>query len=207
MVTQSVPFIYSNMITNLKIRFFILFTIIIFYLIYQNNQIEKYKNLYSIESNNYKSSINDKIVLKLSIDQLRYQQDSILHKMDSVIKLSNIKYKNLIGISYIKEVIIRYDTLRLKDTVFQKDIDIDTIIGDKWYSLKLSLKYPSEIIIIPSFLNEKYIISSIKKKYIKPKKKWPLYWFQSKQLIEEVIIKDSNPYIQNNEVKYVKIIK
>ena len=84
------------MITNLKIGFFILFTILIFYLIYQNNQIEKYKNLYSIESNNYKSSINDKIVLKLSIDQLRYQQDSILHKMDSVIKLSNAICANAI---------------------------------------------------------------------------------------------------------------
>ena len=139
----------------------------------QYKQSEKYKKLYIIESNNYKATIKKNRYLLLTNDQLKYQQDSILHRMDSVVKANKIKKPQ--SISYINEAVKKKDTIRLKDTIFVKDFKLDTIIGDKWFNTKLHMEYPSTISVEPSFNNEKYIVSSLKKEFIKPKKKWPFY--------------------------------
>jgi hypothetical protein len=62
----------------------------------------------------------------------------------------------------------KQDTIRLKDTIFVKDLKIDTIIGDKWIKKKLKLRYPNIIIIDEEIYNEKNISWSNKRETINP---------------------------------------
>lgn len=150
--------------------YIVLILIILF--LYRSNQ--ENKRQYSISENNYKSELLSKVgenrMLQLTLDQFRFQQDSIMQKMDSVIKENKIKDKTIQYLSYQKTETTKTDTIVLRDTVFQKGIDIDTTLLDPYYKLNLKLKYPSSIIVNPSFINENYIISSYKKETIKPKK-------------------------------------
>ena len=58
----------------------------------------------------------------------------------------------------------KVDTITLVDTIFTPTVDLDTTIGDKWYSLNLKLKYPSSIIVSPTFTSEKNGIYVFKKR-------------------------------------------
>ena len=50
------------------------------------------------------------------------------------------------------------DTVRFNDTIFVKDLEVDTIIGDRWIKKHLYLKYPNTIIINEDIYNEKNIV-------------------------------------------------
>ena len=109
---------------------------------------------------------------------------------------------------YLLSEATKKDTIVFRDTLFRKPtLDIDTIIGDKWYSIRLGLKYPNLITINPTFISEKYIIVNKKKETINPPKKFFLFrWFQKKHLVMEVHIKEKNPYIKEIDNKFVEII-
>ena len=92
--------------------------------------------------------------------------------------------------------------------MFVKDVAIDTIIGDNWYNLNLKLKYPSTIMVSPTFVSEQYVIINNAKVYNKkPSKIFFIRWFQKKHNIVEVNIKEKNPYIKNKESKFIKVLK
>ena len=83
---------------------------------------------------------------QLSISQLEYFQDSILRALDETRKELKIKDKNLKALQAIQSSFKKTDTIRITqvDTLFKEpDLAIDTLLGDKWYSLKLGLRYPS----------------------------------------------------------------
>jgi len=193
------------MIIKIYFAVFVIFVLLCGALLTQYRSSKKYKALYDVEANNYKATIDKNRVLMLTNVQLKYQQDSILSKMDSIVKSNKIKKPQTI--LYTKEVSKRSDTIIIKDTIFVTGFKLDTIIGDKWFNDRLVLEYPSKIIIEPEYNNEKYIITNLKKETVKPKKIWPLCILQRKQWIEEIKIIDINPYVKNKEVKYVKIIK
>lgn len=186
--------------------YIVLILIILF--LYRSNQ--ENKRQYSISENNYKSELLSKVgenrMLQLTLDQFRFQQDSIMQKMDSVIKENKIKDKTIQYLSYQKTETTKTDTIVLRDTVFQKGIDIDTTLLDPYYSLNLKLKYPSEIVVSPKFINENYIISHYKKETIKPRKCWPLRWFQRKHIVGEITVVNSNIYSSQKESKFIEII-
>jgi len=50
------------------------------------------------------------------------------------------------------------DTIKFRDTIFVKNLKIDTIIGDKWIKKKLHLEYPNVIIIDEEIYSEKSIV-------------------------------------------------
>jgi len=176
-------------------------------LFYQYVKIKDLNVKYITEANNYKASIDNSIKLKLTIDQLELQNDSISKKIDSVILSNKIKSKTISSVSYIKQKVSKKDTLIISDTIFVKNLNLDTVIVDKWSRIKIVLKYPSIIALEQQFTNEQYIVSSVKKETVKPKKIWPLCIFQKKQLIERVSIFNSNPYVTNKEQRYINIIK
>lgn len=177
-------------------------------LLYHSNQ--RNKEAYSIAESNYKTELlaknGENRTLQLTLDQFKYQQDSIMQKMDSVIKDNKIKEKTINFLAYQKTEITKTDTIRLVDTVFQKGVDIDTTLVDPYYYLNLKLKYPSEIIVTPKFINENYIISHYKKETIKPRKCWPLRWFQRKHIVGEITVVNSNIYSSQKESKFIEII-
>ena len=148
-------------------------------------------------------------VFKFTIEQLNYYNDSILQKMNDVRKELKIKDKDLKQMQYLLSEATKKDTIIFRDTLFKEpSLNIDTLIGDKWYNIRLGLKYPNLITTNPTFISEKYIIVNKKKETINPPKKFFLFrWFQRKHWVMEVNIKEKNPYIKEVNNKFVEIIE
>lgn len=156
------------------------------------------------------SSLKDENrAFKFTVEQLNYYNDSILQKMNDVKKELKIKDKNLKQLQYLLSVSTKKDTVLFTDTIFRdKNLALDTIIGDKWYNIRLGLKYPNLIYTEPTFTSEKYIIVNKKKETVNPPKKFFLFrWFQRKHWVMEVHIKEKNPYIKEVNNKFVEIIE
>jgi hypothetical protein len=81
-------------------------------------------------------------------------------------------------------------------------------MGDKWYQLSLGLEYPSMITVKPYFKSEKHIVVSSKKETVNPPKKFFLFrWFQKKHVIIHVDVIEKNPYVSDENSRYVEIMK
>lgn len=179
------------------------------------NDAQKYKGLYDKERQNVEayenlnSSLSEDIKeFQLTIDELRNSKDSINRELASQIEARKIKDKTVQSIQYTTSVASKTDTIVLTDTIFKRPVDVDTIVGDKWYNLKLSLKYPSTIITQPTFKSEKYVVIHTKKEYDKkPSKIFFIRWFQKKHTSVVVDVEEKNPYIENGENRFIKIIK
>ena len=183
------------------------------YTLYTNNQKLKEETVTLISNQKAfiaeNSSLKDENrVFKFTVEQLNYYNDSILQKMNDVRKELKVKDKNLKQLQYLLSVSTKKDTVLFTDTVFRdKSLALDTIIGDKWYNIRLGLKYPNLIYTEPTFTSEKYIIVNKKKETVNPPKKFFLFrWFQRKHWIMEVHIKEKNPYIKEIDNKFVEII-
>lgn len=184
------------------------------YILYNRNQ--DLKEEISVSMSNQKAFIaensslkEENRVFKFTVEQLNYYNDSILQKMNDVRKELKIKDKDLKQMQYLLSEATKKDTIVFRDTLFRDPtLDIDTIIGDKWYSIRLGLKYPNLITANPTFISEKYIIVNKKKETINPPKKFFLFrWFQRKHWVMEVNIKEKNPYIKEVNNKFVEIIE
>ena len=184
------------------------------YTLYNRNQ--DLKEEISVSMSNQKAFIaensplkDDSRVFKFTIEQLNYYNDSILQKMNDVRKELSIKNKNLKQMQYLLSEATKKDTIVFRDTLFREpSLNIDTLIGDKWYNIRLGLKYPNLITTNPTFVSEKYIIVNKKKETINPPKKFFLFrWFQRKHTILEVNMVERNPYIENKNNRFIEIIK
>ena len=184
------------------------------YTLYNRNQ--DLKEEISVSMSNQKAFIaensslkEENRVFKFTVEQLNYYNDSILQKMNEVRKELKIKDKNIKQLQYLLSVSTKKDTVLFTDTIFRdKSLALDTIIGDKWYNIRLGLKYPNLITTNPTFISEKYIVVSKKRETINPPKKFFLFrWFQRKHWVMEVNIKEKNPYIKEVNNKFVEIIE
>ena len=184
------------------------------YILYNRNQ--DLKDEISVSMSNQKAFIaensslkEENRVFKFTVEQLNYYNDSILQKMNNVRKELKIKDKNIKQLQYLLSVSTKKDTVLFTDTIFRdKSLALDTIIGDKWYNIRLGLKYPFYIYTEPTFTSEKYIIVNKKKETVNPPKKFFLFrWFQRKHWVMEVHIKEKNPYIKETNNKFVEIIE
>ena len=184
------------------------------YTLYNRNQ--DLKEEISVSMTNQKAFITENTSLKeenrafkFTVEQLNYYNDSILQKMNDVRKGLKIKDNNLKQMQYLLSEATKKDTIVFRDTLFREpSLNIDTLIGDKWYNIRLGLKYPNLIYTKPTFTSEKYIIVNKKKETINPPKKFFLFrWFQKKHWVMEVHIKEKNPYIKEINNKFVEIIE
>lgn len=148
-------------------------------------------------------------VFQFTIDQLNYYNDSIIKKMNEVRLELKLKTEKIASMQYLLSQASKKDTIVLTDTIFiDPKLKVDTIIGDEWYRLQLGLEYPNKIMINPSFTSEKYIMTHTQKETIEPPKKFCIArWFQKKHTILEVKIIEKNPYIEEQESKFIEIIK
>jgi hypothetical protein len=179
------------------------------------NDLEKYKELYAREQLNveayeqYSSTLRDELrEFQFTMDELRASRDSINNKILAEIDRLKIKDKNVQYLQYNTSVINKVDTIMMSDTIFKEPVAIDTIIGDRWYTMKLGLKYPSTIVTEPTFTSEKYVVISTKKEYNKtPSKIFFIRWFQKKHTVVTVDMEEKNPYIKNKDSRFIKIVK
>lgn len=184
------------------------------YILYTNNQ--KLKEEISISMSNQKAFIaensslkEENRVFKFTVEQLNHYNDSILQKMNEVRKELKIKDRDLKQMQYLLSEAQKKDTIIFRDTLFREPkLKIDTLLGDKWYQMKLGLRYPNTIITEPKFISEKYIIADYKKETINPPKKCAIVrWFQKKHKIIEIEVVEKNPYIENKQQKFIEIVK
>lgn len=172
-------------------------------------------NLLGISKSNEKAYIaeNDSIknqnnVFQFTIDEYKQANDSISLKLKAEQKELGIKDRKLVSMQYYIDHFLKTDTTYINDTVFVEGTDIDTIIGDKFYSLDMHLQYPNKITTKISFINEKEIFVSLKTETINPPYKFCIWrWFQKKQNIAIVDVKDSNPYLVKSKNRFIQIIK
>ena len=184
------------------------------YTLYTNNK--KLKEEISISMSNQKAFIaensslkEENRVFKFTIEQLNHYNDSILQKMNEVRKELKIKDKDLKQMQYLLSEAQKKDTVIFRDTLFREPtLKIDTLLGDRWYQMKLELRYPSTIITEPKFVSEKYVIVDYKKETINPPKKCAIArWFQKKHKVVEVEVVEKNPYIENKQQRFIEIVK
>lgn len=120
----------------------------------------------------------------------------------------NIKDKNIKSLQYMLSKASRNDTIVFRDTIFRNDLKVDTVLGDKWYQLKLGLRYPNVINVSPNFISEKFVLVNYSKETINPPKKcWLLRLFQRKHKVIRVEVIEKNPYIINEHNKFIEIIR
>lgn len=182
----------------------------------QYEKVNSLKTELSISKSNEKAFIaennglkEENIAFKFTIDQLNYFNDSLTTKMNEVRKELKIKDKDLKQMQYLLSQAQKTDTIRFRDTLFiDKTLQLDTLIGDEWYNIRLGLKYPNLITTTPTFKSETYIITSSKKETINPPKKCAIArWFQKKHRVVEVEIVEKSPYIENKQQRFIEIIE
>lgn len=147
---------------------------------------------------------------KLTIDQLKNSNDSIFQELNEARKELKVKDSKLKSLQYVSSSFSKVDTITLKgDTIFKDShVNIDTLLSDKWYSVRVGLKYPSTVSIEPKFLSIKYIVVSAKKETVNPPKRFFLFrWFQKKQIRLNIDVVEKNPYVQNQDNRFVEIVR
>lgn len=158
----------------------------------------------------FSNSKNKNRAFKLTIDQLKNSNDSIFQELNEAKKKLKVKDSKLKSLQYISSSFSKVDTITLKgDTIFKDShIDIDTLLSDEWYSVKMGLKYPSTVTVEPTFKSIKYIVVSAKKETVNPPKRFFLFrWFQKKQIRLNVDVVEKNPYVQNQDNRFVEIVR
>ena len=184
------------------------------YILYNNNQ--DLKSELSISKSNEKAFVLENSGLKdqnrafqFTVEQLEYFNDSLITKMNEVRKELKIKDDNLKQMQYLLSEAQKKDTVVFRDTLFREPtLKIDTLLGDRWYQMKLGLRYPSTIITEPKFVSEKYIIVDYRKETIDPPKKcFIARWFQKKHKVVEVNVVEKNPYIENKQQRFIEIVE
>lgn len=205
MVTKYIRIIVSALLVSLATGSYVLY-----------NKNQSLKEELSISISNEKAFIAENSSLKeenrvfrFTVEQLNYYNDSVLQKMNDVRKELRIKDDNLKQMQYLLSEAAKKDTIVFRDTLFREPaLDIDTLVGDKWYQMRLGLKYPGTITTDPKFVSEKYIMVDYKKETINPPKKcWLLRLFQKKHKVVEVNVVEKNPYIENKQQRFIEIVE
>lgn len=158
----------------------------------------------------FSNSENKNRAFKLTIDQLRNSNDSIFKELNKARKELKVKDSKLKSLQYVSSNFSKVDTITLKgDTIFKDShVNIDTLLSDEWYSVKVGLKYPSTVTVEPTFKSIKYIVVSAKKETVNPPKRFFLFrWFQKKQIRLNVDVVEKNPYMQNQDNRFVEIVR
>jgi hypothetical protein len=185
-------------------------------IVYYLNETVKYKELYNKELTNvkaYQSENNDlknqSIAHMMTIDQLIASKDSSDIALKETLKKLNVKPKNVVSAGSVTSNIEKRDSIIfIHDTIFQSKVNIDTIIGDKWYKAQVGLHYPSRIDLTVSVQSVKHIVVHNKKETINPPKKfWLFRLFQRKHTIQEVLVDEENPHIKSGSQRFINIIK
>lgn len=183
------------------------------YVLYNNTQELKQKLSISISNEKAFLERNSELqeesrAFQFTVQQLEFSKDSLLQKVNNLRKSLDIKDKDLKRMEYLLSEASKTDTIILRDTIFKDPtLNIDTLMGDKWYSLELGLKFPNTIIVKPSFEISTGIFTNLRKETIKPPKKFFLArWFQKKHKVLEVKVVEENPYVNKKEQLFIEIL-
>lgn len=179
----------------------------------QCSSSNKYKALYEKELQNVEayqianSGLEGEIRQhRMTISELYASKDSIDRKLVAVMQKLKISDKKVQELQYQLSQAKKVDTIKVSDTIFVPDVNIDTTIGDYWYNLRLQMQYPSTVITTPTFNSEQYIYIYNEKKYVGGKSKcFFINWFKKTYISTEVKVEEKNPHIKIQNQKFIKI--
>ena len=97
----------------------------------------------------------EKTAYQISISQFKALNDSISLKLNEARKELGIKDKQLNSMTYVHTVYSKADTIIINDTIFKTlTFEMDTILRNDWYTLRVGLKFPSMIAVKPEYKSE-----------------------------------------------------
>lgn len=142
--------------------------------------------------------------LQLTIDQLNYSQDSIIQRLMETKKELRIRNRDLQRLEYVSSSFERIDTIYTTDTLFMRDMRLDTVVGDQWMNTHVILSYPNEISVKSTARSEKHVLVHSTRETINPPKKFFLCrWFQKKHTVIKVEVIEKNPHIKSTENVFI----
>lgn len=167
--------------------------------------IELYDNNFKALNLKCDSLNNEAIAYKFEVEQLEYINDSIINKLNESRKELKIKDQTIQQMYYILTESSIKDTVTFKDTVFRDNfVKIDTTLGNAWYSLDIKALTPTSIKYDISYTSELEMFAYKSKEYVGiPKKCFISRWFQKKQNVIRVEVKDNNPYAVIKNKKFI----
>ena len=98
---------------------------------FQKKRTDELRNSWSISENNYKASNKKNLAYQLTIKQLELSKDSLDIRLIEFKKRLKLKDSKINSMMIIIDSLRKQDTVEFRDTIFVKDLKIDTIIGDK----------------------------------------------------------------------------
>jgi len=181
----------------------------------QSAKIKRLNTELLVSTNNNKAyeaerdSLRDNAVqFQFTIDQLKYSKDSLVNRINEIRKQVKTKDKQITELQYFASVTQKRDSVVVHDTIFQKGVVLDTLLGDDWSQLAIRAEYPNILDVNYSFKNETLVVMHDSRVTVDPPKKcWLARLFQKKQTIVEIDVVQENPYCVNKEQKFIQIVK
>lgn len=181
----------------------------------QYNKIKELNAELLVSTNNNKayeaerdSLRNNAIQFQFTMDQLKHSKDSLINRINEIRKQVNAKDKQITELQYFASVTQKRDSVVVHDTIFQKGVVLDTLLGDDWSQLAIRAEYPNVLNVDYSFKNETLVVMHDSRVTVDPPKKcWLARLFQKKQTIVEIDVVQENPYCVNKEQKFIQIVK
>lgn len=181
----------------------------------QSAKIKRLNTELLVSTNNNKAyeaerdSLKDNAVqFQFTIDQLKYSKDSLVNRINEIRKQVKTKDKQITELQYFASVTQKRDSVVTHDTIFQKGVVLDTLLGDDWSQLAIRAEYPNILDVNYSFKNETLVVMHDSRVTVDPPKKcWLARLFQKKQTIVEIDVVQENPYCVNKEQKFIQIVK
>lgn len=181
----------------------------------QSDKIKELNTELLVSTNNNKAyeaerdSLKDNAIqFQFTIDQLNHSKDSLVDKINDIRKQVKVKDKQISELQYFASINNKRDSIIVRDTIFQKGVALDTTISDDWSKLSVRAEYPNLLDVDYSFKNETLVVMHNSRVTVNPPKKcWLARLFQKKQTIVEIDVIQENPYCENKEQKFIKIVK
>ena len=172
------------------------------------------KKEHEVATANIKSLLDDRdneiIELQLSMDVLRNTKDSTIQNLLAQKDKLNIKNKELQTMVSMASQFHVHDTIPIPvhDTIFKEpDFAMDTCIKDEWRTTCVEMKYPNQVCVDATMRSQKEVFVTAKRETIDPPSKcFFIRWFQKKHTVTRIIINEENPYIENQENVYIRVL-
>ena len=173
----------------------------------ENEQLEKnhvalMERFNDVESDNYE--------LMFTLEEYQYYNDSLIARLRTTQNELDIKNDEIQYLQSINTEFVKYDTIQLTttDTLFVKDLHIDTSFGDRYINHRLRLDYPNEVSLQTKVKSEKDVIITQERETVNPPRScWIGRLFQKKHTVVKVYCKEQNPYMVDQEELFIKIVE
>ena len=181
----------------------------------QRNINQKLRREYNDVKTTLNGFIHDKedeiTELKLSLDMPQHTSDSTIQALLEQKEKLEIKDKELVYMMALLSQSKVHDTIKVTthDTIFvEPDFKFDTCVSDEWRATCVEMKYPNEVYVDATMRSQKEVFVTAKRETINPPARcFLIRLFQKKHTVARITINEENPYIENQENVYIRVVE